>query len=56
MDKIELVQAIGGEVCEGCGEDSDCGLSVDECFRIENAVQMLERYIVDAKQDGGNDG
>lgn len=44
MIKIELVLAIGDEVCEGCGPDADCG-EYPDCFRLENAVAAVEEFI-----------
>ena len=38
---IELVQKIGHEICEDCNEDRDCGLELEECSRIDNAVGYL---------------
>jgi len=53
MDKIELVQEIGNEVCEGCGPDRDCELEIDECSRISNAIELLDQFLVslEAKND-----
>ena len=45
MKKIELVQKIGNEVCEGCGPDADCGEEPSECFRIINALEMFDKYL-----------
>lgn len=45
MDKLELVQEIGNEVCEGCGPHSDCGEDPIECPRIATAVILIEEYI-----------
>jgi len=44
MDKLELVQKIGEEMCGDCGPDRDCGLEIDDCNRIANALEMLEMY------------
>ena len=44
MKKLKLVQGIGLEVCEDCG-DSDCGIEPDECVRTENAILLLDEYI-----------
>ena len=44
MNKIELIQKIGNEVCEGCGPDRDCGLEIEDCERISNALIMVENY------------
>lgn len=43
MDKIEKVQAIGNEICEGCGPDRDCGEELEDCFRIKNALTILDK-------------
>lgn len=45
MNIIELVQKIGNEVCDGCDDDRDCGLELDECPRIFNAVDLVEKFI-----------
>ena len=45
MDKIEFLQQIGNEVCEGCGPDADCGITPSDCFRIENASVLLDNYL-----------
>ena len=44
MNKIELVQKIGDEVCEMCGPDSDCDIAPSECSRIKEAVNLLDEY------------
>lgn len=44
MTKMELVQKIGDEVCEGCGVSSDCGIDPFECPRIEQAISLLDKY------------
>ena len=44
MNKIELVQKIGDEVCEGCNPNADCGEDPNECFRIQNAIRILDKY------------
>ena len=45
MTKIELVQRIGDEVCEGCGPYTDCGEDPNDCFRIANAIDLLDAFI-----------
>ena len=45
--KIELIQQIGNEVCEGCGPDRDCGMDIEDCDRIENALNLLTNYIIE---------
>ncbi len=45
MDKIQLVQDVGNEVCEGCGPDADCGEDPAECPRILDAVEMLDNEL-----------
>uniref|UniRef100_A0A6M3LNV4 Uncharacterized protein n=1 Tax=viral metagenome TaxID=1070528 RepID=A0A6M3LNV4_9ZZZZ len=45
MDKIELVQQIGNEVCENCGSGFDCGIDLLNCIRIDNAVEMIDAYL-----------
>lgn len=44
MDKVELLQRIGNEVCEDCGI-SDCGLTPIDCCRITNAIAYLDEFI-----------
>ena len=45
MDKIELVQKIGEEVCEDCGPDSDCGIIPSDCDRIKSSLELLDEYL-----------
>ena len=45
MEKIELAQAIGNEVCEGCGPNRDCGEEPPDCYRIINAIKSLDEYL-----------
>jgi len=45
LDKIELVQGIGNEICEGCGPDRDCGLEPTECDRVIYAIALLDEYL-----------
>jgi len=45
VNKVELVQYIGNEVCEGCGPDRDCGEELDDCSRIANAVDALNEFL-----------
>jgi len=45
MTKIELVQRIGDDICEGCGPDPDCGIEISECDRIDNAITILDEFI-----------
>ena len=51
MNKIELVQKIGDEVCEGCGSDvgcdsdADCGIEPSKCGRIEEALRILDDFL-----------
>ena len=42
---MKLVQDIGNEVCDGCSTDRDCGEDPDDCFRIADAIEMLEAFI-----------
>ena len=45
MNNIETVQAIGNQVCEGCGPDRDCGEdSLVDCYRIQNALEILSKH------------
>ncbi len=48
-DKIELVQNIGNEICEGCGPDRDCEEVLSECFRVISAIAFLDVYLEAAK-------
>jgi len=45
MEKTELVQFIGNEVCEGCGPDRDCELDLDGCDRILTAIEALNVWL-----------
>ena len=47
MDKIELIQRIGSEVCEECGPHRKCIYAEDpsDCERIINAMDDLDEYI-----------
>ena len=46
MDKLELLQAIGDAVCEGCAEeDCDCGVDPLECPRLRRAEIILDEWI-----------
>lgn len=45
MDKMELIQNIGNEVCEGCGPEADCGINPADCSRIDDAIALLDQYI-----------
>ena len=51
MDKLELVQEIGKEVCEECRPDRDCGINPTYCSRIINAINMIDEYIDQNKED-----
>ena len=44
-DKLELIQYIGNEICEGCGPDRDCGLEYEDCGRIYNALDALDELL-----------
>lgn len=44
MQDTEAVQAIGEIVCEGCGPYRDCGLEVDDCDRIDDALGVLYQW------------
>lgn len=45
MDMIELVQEIGNEVCDGCGNDVDCGINPKDCPRVDRAAELLREFI-----------
>lgn len=49
MNKLELVQYIGSEVCEECGDNADCGIPVDECSRIASATDALDRWLYETE-------
>ena len=51
MDKLELVQKIGNEVCEDCGF-SDCGEEPAECARIVNALNLIDVYVFESEGGG----
>jgi len=44
MTKIELVQKIGNEVCDGCGPYADCNIDPAYCSRIKYAIEALDKY------------
>lgn len=50
MEELELIQVIGNEICEGCGSSRDCGLEYDDCFRISNALEVLQNFLEDIKE------
>lgn len=54
MNKIELVQKIGDQVCEECGPDADCGIDPNECFRIIDAVGILDKYLTESAPQPAN--
>jgi len=49
MNDIEFLQKVGNEVCEGCGPNADCEYAgnPEECFRIENALDILSEYLAE---------
>jgi len=42
---IETLQEIGNEICENCGPDRDCGIEIEDCARINNAIGILEGWL-----------
>jgi len=48
MDKLELIQKIGNEVCEGCGPDRDCEMEYDDCDRIANSLRWLSEFLTES--------
>lgn len=48
-NKYETVIAIGNEVCDECGEYRDCGLEYDDCLRLQNAIVIFEKGIIDIR-------
>ena len=47
MNKIELVQRIGDDICEGCGPNADCDVEPSECERICSAIAILDEYVLE---------
>jgi len=47
MDNIEIVQAIGNEICDGCGPDRDCDLGLEDCTRIDVALDILKQRVTE---------
>jgi len=45
MNEIELIQGIGTEVCEKCGEDSVCDIDPSACDRMANALILLDKFL-----------
>lgn len=45
MNKLELIQKVGDEVCEGCGPDADCGYDPLACSRLQSAMELVDEYI-----------
>lgn len=44
-DIVETVLIeIGDQICDGCGPDRDCGMEYHECFRIQDALDILDDY------------
>ncbi len=52
MTKLELLQAIGNEVCEECGPDADCGEDTEDCGRIAIAMHTLNQFLHQSTQEG----
>ena len=50
-DKLELVIKIGNEICEDCGPNRDCELAIDDCSRIDNAIDLLDEYLAKITED-----
>lgn len=50
MNAIQLVQAIGAEVCEECNSSADCGVAPEDCSRIFDSIVLLNTYIEEAKK------
>jgi len=42
--RLKLIQAIGDEVCEGCGPNRDCETEYEDCPRIAAAMAVLDDY------------
>ena len=55
MEKMELIQKIGDEICEDCGPNMDCGLELDDCSRVQNALNMLDKYNKSMQPNGSDD-
>jgi len=45
MNGLEVIQIIGSEICEECGDSRDCGLEYSECDRIGTAFDVLEKFL-----------
>ena len=45
MNKTELVQSIGNDICDDCGPNRDCGLELDSCDRIASAETRLNGFL-----------
>ena len=45
MDKLKVLQQIGNEICEGCGDDRDCGLEYEDCDRIIRTANILDQWL-----------
>ena len=51
MDKVELVQRIGCEVCENCLLARDCGYEPEDCSRIDDAIIILDQFLESIKRE-----
>lgn len=49
--KLELVQAIGNEVCEECGPHADCGEDPLGCSRVQNTIEMLDKFTLENQRE-----
>jgi len=49
MKNLELIQRIGNTICEGCGPHRDCGIQYEDCDRIQDALNVLEKHNVEVK-------
>ena len=45
LETIKTIQKIGRDVCEDCGDGADCGIPPVDCFRIINAMEILDDYL-----------
>jgi len=50
MNKTELVQRIGNDVCGDCGEYSDCDITPEDCDRIISAKRLVDIYIAEVEK------
>lgn len=52
-ESISKVQRIGDLVCEGCSDDSDCGINPSECDRVAQAIDIFHEDDEDDEDTNG---